>query len=879
MVRFTGHVGVIIRGNIPTKPPLGQRDDFVLPLGHMTPQKLGYAEAASRSADDVLAALGSDRERGLVASAVDARLAAFGRNEIARKRKTAFAILVRQLASPFIYMLAVAAGIAFATGEHVDGGMIVLFTLINTALGFYQEFRAERAVETLMAFWQDKTHVLRAGRIALIPAAGLVPGDVVRLQAGDKIPADVRFVTAKNVTVDESVLTGESANVTKTADAVSPAPRDYYESSCIGFSGTALLTGEADAVVIATGKDAVLGELAKLAADTKTVSAFEKEIGAFSGFIMKLVVVTLAFVFALNLGLKGIGRIEELILFSIALTVGVIPEALPVVSTIALSRGALRMARKNVIVKRLSAIDDLGSIDVLCTDKTGTITQNVLHVADVRADDPDACVRYALLGSSFLGESDKQQNNAFDVALWKHADPAARAEAAKARKLAELPFDPVRRRNTVLIESSGGRMLITRGSPEDVLAVCGDDVDKLALGRHLARQGLGGNRVIAVAVRADAASIDDESSGFAFAGVISFHDPVKQSAYAAVRKAKILGVQIKILTGDSKEVAGAVANKLRIVDDPLEVITGAEFDALPAEEKHRALERYHVYARMNPKQKFSVLALLQEKNVVGFLGEGFNDAPGLKMANVGLAVEGASDVAKESADVILLNKSLPVIFDGIEEGRRTFTNTIKYLKVTLASNFGNFYAVATASFFISFLPMLPLQILLLNLLTDFPMIAIAADSVDIGELQKPRKYDAKRIVLIATILGGVSSLFDFATFAVFTRFGEGYLQSMWFTVSALTELCLIYSLRTAKPFWRGERPPLGMALLTAAAAAAAIGLPFTAFGQEVFRFVRPGMNHVLLGTAIVIAYLTATELTKRWLLRVANGAASPATGK
>lgn len=838
----------------------------------MTPPKLRYADAAARSADAVVTALGSDRTDGLHASDVDGRLSTFGRNEIPRKRKTATDILLRQLASPFIFLLAAAAGIAFVTGENVDGAMIVLFTLINTVLGFVQEYRAERAVETLMTFWQDKTHVLRGGRISLIPASGLVPGDIIRLQAGDKIPADVRFLTTKNVTVDESILTGESVNVPKTAETVSPAPTDYYEATCTGFSGTALLTGEADAVVFATGKDAVLGELSNLASETKTVSLFEKEIGAFSGFILKLVTVTLAFVFVLNVGLKGVGRIEELILFSIALTVGVIPEALPVVSTIALSRGALRMARRKVIVKRLSAINDLGSIDVLCTDKTGTVTQNVLHVADVRADDPAECVRYAILGSSFIGESDKQQNNAFDVALWKHADAAVRASARKARKLAELPFDPIRRRNTVLLENEdGSRFAVTRGSPEEVIAACEGVTDELALGRHLAQQGLAGNRVIAVAVRKDGGKLDDDASGFTLVGIIAFHDPVKQSAFAAVRKAKILGVQIKILTGDSKEVAGAVANKLRIVDDPLEVITGAEFDALAPEERSPALKRYHVFARMNPKQKFSVLALLQERNTVGFLGEGFNDAPGLKMANVGLAVEGASDVAKESADVILLNKSLLVIFDGIEEGRRTFTNTIKYLKVTLASNFGNFYAVATASFFISFLPMLPLQILLLNLLTDFPMIAIAADSVDIAELKKPRKYDAKRIVLFATLLGGVSSLFDFATFAVFMRFGEGYLQSMWFTVSALTELCLIYSLRTAKPFWRGERPPLTMAVFTGIAAIVAVGLPFTAFGQTAFRFVRPGGQHILIAAVIVAAYMFATEVAKRWIARVMNG--------
>jgi Mg2+-importing ATPase len=841
----------------------------------MLPRKISYAEAAATDVQGAISALGANHALGLSASDVSARTDAFGTNELPRKRKSAASIMLRQLASPFIFLLAIAAGIAFATGEALDGGMIVLFTAINTILGFVQEFRAERAVETLMTFWQDKTHVLRAGKVFLIPSSGLVPGDIIRLQAGDKIPADVRFLSATNVTVDESILTGESVNVPKTADAVSPAPTDYYEAACIGFSGTALLTGDADAVVIATGKHAVIGEIAKLAAETKTVSAFEKEIGAFSGFILKLVVVTLAFVFALNVGLKGIGRIEELVLFSIALTVGVIPEALPVVSTIAMSRGALRMARRKVIVKRLSAIDDLGSIDVLCTDKTGTITQNVLHVADVRADDADECVRYALLGSSFLGEQKKQQNNAFDVALWKHADAAARTTATKTRKLAEIPFDPQRRRNTVLVESAdGGRTAITRGSPEEVLAVCDGVEDELALGRHLAQQGLAGNRVIAVAVREARGDLGDDDGGYRLVGIVSFHDPVKTSAFAAVRKAKMLGVQIKILTGDSKEVAGAVANKLRIIDDPLEVMTGAEFDALSHEERQPALARYHVFARMNPKQKFAVLALLQEKNTVGFLGEGFNDAPGLKMANVGLAVEGASDVAKESADVILLNKSLLVIFDGIEEGRRTFTNTVKYLKVTLSSNFGNFYAVATASFFISFLPMLPLQILLLNLLTDFPMIAIAADSVEIDELQKPRKYDAKRIFLAATVLGGVSSLFDFATFAVFMRFGEGYLQSMWFMVSALTELCLIYSLRTSKPFWRGQRPPLAMAAFTGLAAIAAVGLPFTAFGQDVLRFVRPGVEHLVLAAVIVATYMAATEMSKRWFMRAVNGASA-----
>lgn len=827
-------------------------------------------------ADAAAKTLDTDARKGLAADEAAVRRAALGWNEIARNKKSARDILIRQVASPFIYLLVLAAGIAFVTGEHLDAGMVVLFMFTNTALGFFQEYRAEKAVDVLMRYWQDTTHALRDGKLVIVKARELVPGDVVRLQAGDKIPADVRFLRADGVTVDESVLTGESASVIKDAATTATAPRDYFEATNIGFSGTALLTGEAEALVIATGKSAALGEIASLTAETKTVSAFEKQIGSFSAFILKLVVVTLAFVFALNLGLKGLGRIEELILFSIALTVGVIPEALPVVSTIAMSRGAQRMAGRKVIVKRLSAIDDLGSIDILCTDKTGTITQNSLHVADVHAADQDACLRYALLGSSFLGEKEKQPNNAFDVAVWRHVGADVRRASAKVKKIGELPFDPVRRRNAVLIEESGERTLVVRGSPDEVLALCKRVDDPLALGKHLAAQGLAGNRTIAVAVRRDMAAhtpTEADERDLELMGVIAFHDPLKRDAAAAVRRAASLGVQIKILTGDSKEVAGAVAHKLHLVTDALEVMTGAAFDALEPDAQVRAVHDYHVFARVNPRQKFAILALLQQKNVVGFLGEGFNDAPGLKMANVGLAVEGASDIAKEAADVILLNRSLSVIFDGIEEGRRTFANTIKYLKVTLAGNFGNFYAVAVASFFIDFLPMQPVQILLLNLLTDVPMITIAADTVDSSELRKPKHYDARHIVLYASVLGFVSSIFDFATFAIFHRFGAGTLQSMWFTVSTLTEIGLIYSLRTSRFFMRGARPPVSIVALSAFAVVMSVAIPFSPLGAKLFGFTKPMPGHLLIGAAIVVMYLIATETVKLYLAKTENGKA------
>ncbi len=833
-------------------------------------RQLSFSEAAMLSPEALLLQLATDVNRGLSATEVEKRKKIFGKNAVPHKKKNAATILLRQFTSPFTYLLGIAAAVAIATGEYTDASMIVLFTLINTGLGFFQEYRAEQAVQVLLKYWEVKTHVLRDGEITLVAANDLVPGDIVRLQAGDKIPADLRFITAKNVTVDESILTGESVNVHKRMTALDISPKDYYEATNVGFSGTSVLTGEADALIIATGKDAAIGEIASLTNKTKTVSAFEKEIAVFSSFILKLVIVTLSIMFVIDVALKGFSHIQELVLFSIALTVGVIPEALPVVSTIAMSRGAMRMAKKKVIVKRLSAIDDLGSIEILCTDKTGTITENVMSVAEVLADDERACTRYALLGSSFLGENEKQQNNAFDLALWKHASHEMQSESRKAKKIMEIPFDPVRRRNEVLLDGpTDGRMTVLRGSPEVVLKLASFTKDPLETGRWLAQQGLAGNRVIAIAVRQEntnTTTIEGEE-GYVLAGLVSFHDPIKKSAFDAVEKAKVLGVQIKILTGDSKEVAGAVAERLRLIDDPLDVITGTTFAELSSEEQHAAIKKFHVFARLNPRQKFQVLGLLQEKNVVGFLGEGFNDAPGLKMANVGLAVEGASDIAKEAADVILLNPDLAVIFDGIEEGRRTFANTIKYIKITLAANFGHFYAVAVASFFIPYLPMFPLQILLLNLITDFPMIAIAADNVDVTELKNPSKYNTKYLILTITIFGVIGGMFDLATFALFKNFGESYLQSMWFVVGAITEIGLIYSLRTVKPFWRGERPPLSLFLLTSIAIVGAIVLPFVAFGHKVFRFVTPDGNHLLIAAAIIVVELFAMETCKFFLYR------------
>lgn len=824
-----------------------------------------FRTSSTLNTTEVMDAFTANVSIGLTASEAEIRRETHGTNTIPRKRVTTFDILKRQLTSSFALLLLAAAVIALANKEPVDAGMIAFFIAVNTVLGFIQEHRAEREVSSLLQYWEERARVLRAGTKIIISAKDLVPGDIVLMQAGDKVPADLRMIETRSFTVDESTLTGESNAVAKTSDPLPRPATDMFDATNIAFSGSAVLTGEATGIVIATGTKTASGSASSLAAETEQRSAFDHDIAALSTIILRLVLGTLITLFVAHVVMNGWGRASEIFLFAIALTVGVVPEALPTVSTIALSIGASRMARKHVIVKRLSAINDLGSIDVLCTDKTGTLTQNSMTVSDVHADDEDECMRIATLGSSFVGEVARGQNNAFDIAMWKKASVTIRATCSAAKKISEAPFDPVRRRNAVVVSEGGNATLIVRGSPDDVLPLCANVHDQIALGRYLATQGLSGRRVLVIAMRSGVREMIDpagDNRGLTYVGAISFHDPLKVGAAAAVARAGKLGVAIKILTGDSREVSGAVAHQLGLIDDHGKVITGAEFDALEPGAQIEAVHTHAVFARMNPKQKFAVLALLRETHTVGFLGDGFNDAPGLKMAHVGIAVDGACDVAKESADVILLKPSLSVICDGIAEGRRTFSNIVKYLHITLAGNFGNFFAVAAASFFIPYLPMRPTQILLLNLLTDLPMIAIATDSTDTEELRKPKKYDARGIVAAAITFGVVSTIFDLATFALFIQYGEQTLQTVWFTVSILTELALFYSLRTSKPFWHAVRPPQLIIALSGIVSVAAFAIPMMPFAAAAFGFGPIVRSHVISACAIVALYFAATEFTK-----------------
>ena len=823
---------------------------------------------------DVLATFQVSVERGLTSQQAEAQRRRYGPNQIASADRRWWQILWQQLRSPFLYLLITAAIVALLLGERIDAVLILSFILINTGLGFYQEYRSDRSLQLLKRYVAARDTIRRDRQLVEVDVADIVPGDIVLLKAGDVVPADLRLCQAEGLTIDESILTGESATAAKTAATLRKPPAGFFEAANLAFSGTTVVGGSAVGVAVGTGNGSAVGAIAMLARSTGKESDFARGIGRFSRFILRVVSLTIAFVFVANVGIKGgATNIGELLVFSIALAVAVIPEALPVVSTFSLTRGALHLAKKKVVVKRLSAIEDLGGIDVLCTDKTGTLTENVLAVVETKSVGPgDSLLLYANLAAK--SDTDANLVEPFDKALrlvLKHNGH----ELKQWRRIREAPFDPSRRRNSVLVTNGKIQTLVVRGAPETVTACCTlkkGETD--ASQTWVAAQGKLGRRVLAVATKklttAPEALISAERN-LTLLGFISFEDPIKKTTRSAVKSARELGVNIKVLTGDAPEVAGAVAYQIGLVADPTEVITGAAVMALPVQAQHETIQRMSVFARVSPEQKHAIVSILQESHSVGFLGEGINDAPALKVAGVSLVVQSAAGVAREAADIILLQKSLSVIVDGIREGREIFSNTLKYIRATLSSNFGNFYAVAIGSLFIDFLPMLPVQILLVNLLSDFPMIAIAADRVDAAEVRTPQIYRVRDIALIATLLGVVSTIFDFTFFALYFRISPAVLQTNWFIASIVTELVFLFSIRTRRFFLAANRPATILLALTALAFSLTLVLPYTGFGQTVFHFTPPTAFHLATILGLAALYFVATETVKLLYYRFLDG--------
>lgn len=833
-----------------------------------------FSEYTTKNIEETFRELKSS-ENGISNKEVKKRLEIYGFNEVKTKEVGLFGIFLRQFKSPFFYLLFIAATIAFFVGEKIDSIVILIFVFINVILGFLQEGRAYRAVFLLKRYFPEKVRVLREGSEKIIDKKFLVPGDIVLLETGSIVPADLRVLKTENFLVDESILSGESVPVSKFPSALLKETKEIFEAKNIVFAGTSIISGKAKGIVIATGKNTALGEITKLVSGIARESAYEKSLIQFSKIILRIVVLTIIFVFLTNLIINSSRtNFSEFLIFSIALIVSILPEALPVVVTFALSNGALKMAKEKVVVKRLSAIEDLGDIEILCSDKTGTLTENKLRLERIFAKDKEKCLLYGLLASAYVKEEIESVQNPFDLALFREASQEIKKELKKTKAISEIPFDPFRLKNSILLKTKEGkRILIVRGAPEVILKISSkfdQDQDPLTIEREIKKEGEEGKRVLAVAFKEldkNEISKEDEKD-LTFLGYFSFQDPLKKTAREAIQLAKKLGLKIKILTGDSKEVAGKIAKEIGLIEDTAQVILGEDLESLSGEDFERTCQDFSVFARVSPKTKLEIISALQKKFEVGFLGEGINDTPALKIANLGIVVKEAADVPREVADVVLLEKDLRVIVNGIKIGRNIFSNINKYIKCALASNFGNFYSIAVISLLIPvflkkyFLPMLPIQILLGNLLSDFPLIAVATDGIDIEELRKPKLYQLNRVIPLIISLALVSTIFDFIFFAIFYKFQPAIIQTLWFIESILTEIFLIFVIRTRHFFLQAKRPSMPLTILALIDAAVIVFLPFTAFGKNFFHFVSPPIASLFVVFFLVLNYFITSEAVK-----------------
>jgi Mg2+-importing ATPase len=809
------------------------------------------------------------------------RLAQQGPNVVVRRlRRPALHILLSQFLSPLILVLVGAAIVSRYLGESIEATVILAIVIVNAGLGFAQEYRAERALRALQRFVTHTARVRRAGQMAEVPTDTLVPGDIVTIGIGDLVPADLRLLSADRLTTDESVLTGESLPVSKSVEpvAASSAP---HELRCLAFMGTAVAGGYGEGVVITTGARTQFGRTAAPLAARPRETEFQRSIRRFSDFLLVVIVVMTAFVFVAN-ALLHKGLFDSL-LFAIALAVGITPEALPVIVTVALSNGALRMGREKVVTRRLISVEDLGNIDILCCDKTGTLTEGTVSLHDhLDLDgnrDPDVLRLGLLTGTDPRGRG-ATAVDALDRALRQSA--AARAllpTLDRYRVVSRNEFDFQRRRMSAVIQEGQRYSLVVKGSPEAVLAACVQAAQprgaralthelRARIQQRIMLSEEQGYRVLAVAEKGIAAPGADErdETGLTIRGLLLFLDPPKREAANSLRRLAHLGVAIKVMSGDSALVTRRICREVGLAIAEDRVVTGAELEALDAAGLSEAGGRYNVFARVTPEQKCQlVTALGSAGHVVGFLGDGVNDVPALKAADVGICVNSGVDVAKDAADIILLRKSLRVLAQGIVEGRKTFSNITKYILNTVSANFGNMVTVAASSLFLTFIPLLPSQILLTNLVSDLPLVTISTDNVDPDLLVRPRRWDLSLIARFMVGFGLLSVVFDLLLIGgllFVVRAGTDLFRTAWFVESACSEILVTFAIRTQHPFFR-SRPGRWLLVASVSTGLLAFALPFTAIGRTYFGFVSPPAGVLAFVVGILVAYFLAAETAKR----------------
>jgi len=818
---------------------------------------------------------------GLSAADATGRLARFGPNTLRPHRSQALALqFLARFLNPLVLLLLAAATISAFVGDRTSFTIIVAMVVLSVTLDFVQETRAGHAAEALKRTVALRARVVRNGAACEVPADQVVPGDVLVLGPGSLVSADARLLASKDLFVNQALLTGESYPVEKRADApVAGAAPGAGAATDAVFMGTSIVSGTATALVCRTGRATALGDISASLALRPPATAFELGVKSFGFLILQCAVALVLFVVLVNAAFSRPWL--ESFLFAVALAVGLTPELLPMVVTVTLSRGAIRMAKERVIVKRLSAVHDLGSMDVLCTDKTGTLTEAAIRLEkhlDPQGNDSARVLELAVLNSML----ETGLKTPMDEAILRHAD----VDVTKWKKIDEVPFDFERRCVSVLADDGAQRVLVLKGAFEDVLAHSTryesggggtgpgapaaaplDDASRAALRARFDALAGEGFRVLGIGWRETPrdqaeAKLGDEA-GLVFAGFACFEDPPKPSAAAAVRALEASGVTVKIVTGDNEIVTRHLWAQLGL--PAAEVLTGTELALLSDAALLARVETVGIFARVTPAQKNRVIQALRKRgHVVGYLGDGINDAPSLHSADVGLSVQGAVDVAREAADMILLDQDLGVVHKGVLEGRRTFGNILKYIRMGTSSNFGNMFSMAGGTLVLPFLPMLPVQILVNNFLYDLSQVPLPLDRVDPAELVRPRRWNTAEIRNFMLVVGPVSSLFDFGTFWVMLHVFHAraaLFHTGWFVESLATQVLVIFVIRTSGNPFRSR--PSGVLVATALAAVGlAVALPWTALGARLGLVPLPPSFFGILA-AMVVVYLAAVEVVKR----------------
>ena len=870
------------------------------------PSQVGILRIACLDADKVLSQLDSSLD-GLLDLEAEGRLEKYGKNEVAHEQaKSAPRQLLEHFATPLSLLLLGLATVSFLTGEIKGAIVISIMVVLSGLLSFIQEFRSNKAAEKLREMVRTTASVLRKNEAlggasetnvpfqanihirpshtAEIPLSQVVPGDIIHLSAGDMVPADLRILSAKDLFVNEAALTGEAMPKEKFPGAASSDIKSALEMPNICFMGTNVVSGTSVAVVVATGSSTYFGSIASTVAAAREQTSFDLGIEKFTWLMIRFMLVMVPLVFLINGFAKGDWM--EALLFAVAVAVGLTPEMLPMIVTINLAKGAIAMSRKKVIVKRLNSIQNFGAMDVLCTDKTGTLTQDKVFLekhVDIAGNESEHVLEYAYLNSHYQSGL----RNLLDVAVLEHAEIREKLHVTERfSKVDEIPFDFQRRRMSVVVEENGGKhILICKGAVEEVFTVCNRtelagtvvpvESGHLEELRYVVNDlNEDGFRVIAVAykeipVGQTTYTLADESD-LILTGYIAFLDPPKETAAAAIAMLREHGVAVKILTGDNEVVTRKVCREVGLAVDY--VVLGSEIEKLSDMALADMAERVSVFAKLSPQQKARVIKALHLKgHVVGFLGDGINDGPALKAADVGISVDTAVDIAKESADIILLEKSLMVLEEGVIEGRKVFGNIVKYIKMGASSNFGNMFSVLGASAFLPFLPMAPVQILFNNLLYDFSQTAVATDTVDEEYVSLPRKWDIGNITRFMFFIGPISSIFDYVTFFtmlhVFGAWDKPELfQTGWFVESLLSQTLIVHVIRTGRIPFIQSKASLPLIVMTMTICVIGVLLPYSQFAHALNLVALP-YHYWFALTAILLTYMSLTQLVKTWLIR------------